>query len=89
MLLAGALSFFFLDLQKRRILITRKSVPISTTVELNRRKQKLRQRKRQYKNRKFKNRQFFKAKVLKLKGTHSKDNRISNQRKLRRMYRNC
>ncbi len=51
--------------------------------------EKTKKRIKKYKNRKFKKRQRFGEKHYKIKGHHAKDHRYSNQRTLRRMYRNA
>ncbi len=45
-------------------------------------------RKKKYNNKKHKRRTFYKRKQFKIKGSNPKSNRFSNQRMLRRMYRN-
>lgn len=50
--------------------------------------EKKRQQERLYKNKKFKKRPKFRVKNYKYQGTKSQDHRYSNQRSLRRMFRN-
>lgn len=61
---------------------------IAFELEYEDKKQKNKRRQRRYKNRKYKKRKKYREKQFNLKGTNSKDHRHSNQRGLRRMYRN-
>tara|TARA_R110000868_G_scaffold32343_3_gene117643 strand:- start:1197 stop:1454 length:258 start_codon:yes stop_codon:yes gene_type:complete len=61
---------------------------ITNPRELNKNKEKQRRQKRKYDNLKFKQRQYYQAKQLKFTSAKAKDARFSNQRKLRRMFRN-
>lgn len=71
--------------QYRDVTIVRTDV----TDEYAEQKQKLRRRHRPYKKRKYKKREFYRERTFKLQGTWAKDNRYSNQKSLRRMYRSC
>ncbi len=51
--------------------------------------QKRKRLKKKYKNRKYMKRRPYRLKHYSIKGQHSKDSRYSNQRTLRRMYRNA
>lgn len=44
---------------------------------------------RNYRKGKYRKRRYFREKSYRLKGTKAKDSRYSNQKTLRRMYRNC
>lgn len=81
-LIIGLLSFYFYNTSKTRSEEQKPQVEINYSIEKRRRKQRL------YKNKKWKKRANFKARVYKLTGSQPKDHRFSNQRKLRRMFRN-
>ena len=51
-------------------------------------KEKLRKTQRQYKNRKYKQKTNYRNKKLKYTDSKSRDKRFTNQKSLRRMYRN-
>jgi len=57
--------------------------------ELEEKKKKNRKKQKQYKNKKFKKRRDYRQKYIRFLGTKSKSHRHSNQKQLRRMYRNC
>lgn len=58
-------------------------------LELNHQDEKNKKKEKRYKNRKYiKKTRFTNKRKYKFSGTGSKDSRYSNQRKLRRMYRN-
>jgi len=89
LVLTGIFSFIIIDL---RLFRGRTKNFVSQDVasfELSDRKENLKRKQRKYQNKKYKKHQSFKQKVLKWKGTQSKSTRHSNQRALRRMYRNC
>jgi len=87
-LIVGLLSFYFLEFNQYRSTDQPSS---SEVVELfwEKKKQKEKKKSRHYDNRKWKKKKRFKEKSISLKGTHSKDRRYSNQKLLRRMFRNC
>lgn len=59
---------------------------IERSFEETQRKEKRKQR--LYQTRKWTKKKTYRQKNFSLKGTNSKDNRYSNQRKIRRMFRN-
>ncbi len=86
-LIAGVFSIFYIDLKP--VFRTRRHNESSITIELEDQKEKRKQKRKKYKNKKFKEKTFFRKKHKNhLKGTHAKDHRYSNHKKLRRMYRN-
>lgn len=85
-IIAGLFSFFYIDLSRFRKSTGRDFSVESTSIELSEQKEKLRRKQRKYKNRKYKKRRVFQQKHYKLKGTHAKDTRYSNQKDIRRMH---
>ncbi len=87
-LLSGILSFFCVDLQ----LFRRGSRDIyfgeSISIEISDQREKRKRKTRKYKNKKYKKTKKYSQKQYKFQGTKAKDLRYSNQRLLRRMYRN-
>ena len=84
----GFFSFVFVDLNLLRRTRSLKSTSLLLTNELTDNKKKNKQKKRHYPNKKYNKRRTYKSKTIKLKGTKPRDHRYSNQKKLRRMYRN-
>ena len=74
------------SLRRRRIEL---SSSISIGHEFSEEKRKRRRQEKRCLNKKYRPRNNYKKKSLKLQGTHAKDVRYSNQKMLRRMYRNC
>ncbi|GEM_PF-887623 len=87
-LIVGLLSFYFLEFNQFRS-INQSSSPEVVELFWEKKKQKEKKKSRLYDNRKWKKKKRFKEKSISLKGTHAKDRRYSNQKLLRRMYRNC
>lgn len=88
-LIAGLFSFSSINLRLFRK-SSHSAQPTSfISTSLFEEREKLKKRLKKYKNRKYKKRQRYKPKHYKLAGTMAKDNRYSNQKRLRRMYRNC
>jgi len=87
-LFAGLFSFFYIDLRLFRN--TRVGNHSSTLIstELADRKEKQKRKARKYKNKKYQKRKKYRLKSYSLKGTKAKDHRYSNQKTLRRMFRN-
>ncbi|ATH08576.1 hypothetical protein BIY24_11635 [Halobacteriovorax marinus] len=85
----GLLNYVLFDLRKARVSLLQKAQATSYELsdEKNQRSEKKQQRK--YKNKKYKKRKFYQSKNYYARSTSSKDKRYSNQRTLRRMYRNC
>ena len=80
----GLFSFFYVDItfNKRSYFDHRNTAPI----EFSNEKEKLKRKKRKYKNTKYTRRRDYRHKSFKLRGTHSKDSRYSNQKDIRRMH---
>ena len=87
-IVTGLFSFFLFDIslfrRQRREIVVHATIEI----ELSNHKEKLRRTQRKYKNRKYKKRESFPTKRFKYSKTTPKDSRFSNQKSLRRMYRN-
>ena len=62
--------------------------PIERLWEDNKKNKKRKNRLKQYKNIKYKKRKKYRHQHFKYQRTHAQDKRFSNQRSLRRMYRN-
>lgn len=88
LLVAGIFSWFYIDINHRRLTKRRESQLDEISVEIGRRKEKRKRQRKKYKNQKFKKRKLFQEKYYKLKSTKSKDHRYSDQRKIRRMHTN-
>jgi len=58
------------------------------SLELTDRKEKQKRKARKYKNKKYQKRKKYRIKKYSLKGSKAKDHRYSNQKTLRRMFRN-
>ncbi len=87
-LLAGIFSFVSFDLWLFRKRYLRYDSSNSISIELTDHREKRKKRKRKFKNTKYKKVIDYRQKSYQIKGTNSKDKRFSNQRLLRRMYRN-
>lgn len=85
-IIAGLFSFFYIDLRRFRKSSHGVFPTDSVSIELSEQKEKLKKKQRRYKNRKYKKRRLFQRKHYKLKGTHAKDSRYSNQKDIRRMH---
>lgn len=85
-LIAGTFSFFTVDLRLFRKSCTDVYQEDSISMELLERKEKLKRKQKKYKNNKYKKRRKYQQKHYKLKGTHTKDKRYSNQKDIRRMH---
>ena len=87
-LIIGILSFYAFEV--RRASLKEAHDPFTEQIERSYEDQKKREKKKEktYDNSKWKKKRSFIDKSYKLRGSHSKDARYSNQRKLRRMYRN-
>jgi 4-amino-4-deoxy-L-arabinose transferase-like glycosyltransferase len=88
-LIIGLLSFYAFEV-KRSDLRNFDTQGSDTQIEriYESRKRKLKKKEQTYDNRKWKKKKKYAQKTLKLQGVTPKDIRYSNQRKLRRMYRN-
>jgi hypothetical protein len=84
----GAISYVLFDLQTSRRTSPTKNSPVETGLTHENKKKKVKKLKRKYKNRKYKKRNSYIRKELSLKGSSPKANRFTNQKSLRRMYRN-
>lgn len=88
LILFYGLSLIYFDLgalKKRRVgSVFSESIEHELSVE----RRKLKKKRRLYSNKKYKPKRRFKKLNLKLQGSHAKDIRYSNQKMLRRMYRN-
>lgn len=85
------LSFYFYDPKAR---FQKKLAPafleeIVFSIEKKRIRKKEKKKERAYKNSKWKKKKQYRNKALAFSGINPKDNRFSNQRTLRRMFRNC
>ena len=87
-LFAGVFSFFYINLRLFRRTSRGDFSPAATSIEITDQKEKLKPKKRKYKNKKYKKKKDYQQKSYRLKGSYAKDKRYSNQRLLRRMYRN-
>ncbi|MBK23090.1 MAG: hypothetical protein CME70_03700 [Halobacteriovorax sp.] len=87
-LAAGIFSFFYIDLRHLRKSPSVDSTDEEISFDLTDRKKKLKQKRRKYKNRKFKKRKSYGQKSLYAKNSRPRDSRYSNQKSLRRMFRN-
>lgn len=88
-LIAGVFSFFLIDLNLFKN--TRTGINISNilmSLDIADHKVRRKRKTRKYKNKKYKRRKLYRVKHLRLRGTCAKDKRYSNQKSLRRMYRN-
>lgn len=79
-------SYVLVDLNSTKLRSKNNTLKIIITDED--RKNKLKRKRRKYKNKKYQKRARFRQKKYKFKGSVPKDKRFSNQRALRRMYRN-
>ncbi|PIK16395.1 hypothetical protein [Halobacteriovorax sp. JY17] len=84
----GALNYVLFDLKHSRRNFSLRSSSTTSSITYEDRKKKIKELQRKYKNRKFKKRKFYVRKDLKLKGSNPKAKRFTNQKALRRMYRN-
>lgn len=87
-LLAGLFSFFYIDLRLLRKTRVGNNSSTVISVELADRKEKLKKKTRKYKNKKYQKKKKYREKSYSLKGAKAKDHRYSNQKTLRRMFRN-
>lgn len=92
-LIIGLLSFYAIEvkrssLKNENLLSLGFSIERSLETEKKKKRESERKQTKLYNNRKWNKRRTYKEKSLKLQGVHSKDARYSNQRTLRRMYRN-
>jgi hypothetical protein len=87
-ILTGLFSFFLFDPQINRR--QRRGVTSTAFIEVSLFEQKERTKRiqRKYKNKKYKTRKLYPEKRFKYRHTRPKDSRFSNQKSLRRMYRN-
>tara|TARA_Y100000748_G_scaffold225242_1_gene189728 strand:+ start:444 stop:716 length:273 start_codon:yes stop_codon:yes gene_type:complete len=88
-IVVGLFSFFYVDLNLFRQRSPGNNNKVSISIEVNDQKEKLKRKRQNYKNKKYKKKIVYKKQHFALKGTHAKDKRFSNQKTLRRMYRNC
>lgn len=86
-IIIGLLSFYYIEV---RTIARRSGLTTPESIEriFEKKKQKEKRKERPYDNSKWKKRKAFREKTFALKGSHSKDRRFSNQRSLRRMFRN-
>ena len=84
----GTINYVLFDLQTSRRAIPSKKSAIETGLTHEDRKKRIKKLKRKYKNRKYKKKNSYIRKELSLKGSTPKANRFTNQKSLRRMYRN-
>lgn len=85
-LIAGLFSFFYIDLNRFRKSSHGVFSVDSISIRLSDQKEKLKRKQRKYKNRKYKKKRVYQQKHYKLKGTHAKDSRYSNQNDIRLMH---
>ena len=88
-LIIGLLSFYAFDLsrlKKSTLLLHFNETQIERTIENKKRKEK--KQEKSYDNRKWRASKKYVNQHFKTKGSHPKDHRYSNQKRLRRMYRN-
>lgn len=85
----GLLSFYAVEVRRlnlRSVDINSLDTQIERTFENKKKKEK--KVETTYDNRKWKKKKKYIEKNFKIKGTNPKDHRFSNQKRLRRMYRN-
>jgi len=90
-LIIGILSFYAVEIRRASIKESQSSLGEASIERLYESRKKREQERKKislYDKRKWKERKKYHEKHYKLKGTRSKDQRYSNQQKLRRMYRN-
>lgn len=87
-LILMGLSPVMIDINLFRKRATRKGSNQNIEYEDSEKRQKLKKNIKRYKNKKFKRKKIYKKKHYKFKGSYAKDSRYSNQKSLRRMYRN-
>lgn len=87
-LVATIFSFIYIDLNviRKNRHINYVTTEISTT--LTTKKKRLKQKQKRYNNSKYKQKKKYRQKFCKNYNSESKDHRYSNQRSIRRMYRN-
>lgn len=88
-LIIGLLSFYAFEVKRSNLRGIQNPFSETQIVRIfESRKRQLKKKEKAYDNRKWKKKQKFITPAFKLRGTNSKDPRFSNQRKLRRMFRN-
>lgn len=89
-LIIGLLSFYAVEIRKSSLKSDHPldSYSIEYSIEKKKKRESEKKKRTNYDNRKWKKKKVFKDKKLKIRGTEAKDARYSNQRMLRRMYRN-
>jgi hypothetical protein len=87
-IITGLFSFFLFDTNLARRLRIHENSQQSFSREQSDKKEKLKKIQRKYKNPKYKKRKVYPQKRYKYYDVKPKDNRYSNQKTLRRMYRN-
>lgn len=88
-IVAGLFGFFYIDLPSLRRRSQGLAHGDAISIELSDYKEKNKRKQKRYKNKKYNRRRIYQQKIYKLKGTMSKDKRYNDQRKIRRMHRNC
>lgn len=88
LILTSLFYFFLFDLTLFRRHRRDAAQSISTELEISDQKEKLKKAKRRYQNKKYKRRKFFAPQRFKYIESKPKDARYTNQKTLRRMYRN-
>lgn len=89
-LIIGILSFYAVEIRRSSLKSDHSLNGYSIEYSIEKKKKRESEKKKisTYNNRKWKKKKIFKEAKLKIKGTHAKDARYSNQKMLRRMYRN-
>lgn len=88
--IVGLLSFYYVEVRTAfRRVEAGADESIERLYEKKKQKNKEKKKERPYDNRKWKKRKKFREKTFSLRGGNPKDVRFSNQKSLRRMFRNC
>lgn len=88
-LIIGLLSFYAFELRRNNLRGIQNPFSETQIVRIyESRKRQLKNKEKAYNNRKWKKKKSYLNPTFKLQGTNSKDIRFSNQKKLRRMFRN-
>ena len=92
-IIIGILSFYFYDPKAnyRQKSFNTFDSEIVRTLENKKKSERGQERRKEktYENRKWKKKKNFREKTFAIKGVQSKDVRFTNQKMIRRMYRNC